>query len=95
MIEDGLVEEVKFLIDKYGKTLSLLKALGYKEVVDFLESKCSYNEMIQDIQKNTRNFARRQLIWFRADERIHWYYIDKMSADDMVKDIIKKLNNND
>lgn len=95
MIEDGLIEEVKFLIGKYGKTLSLLKTLGYKEVVDFLESKCSYNEMIEDIQKNTRNFARRQLIWFRADDRIHWYNIDKMSSDDMIKDIMKKLNDHD
>lgn len=93
MLEDGLIEEVKFLIAKYGKTLSLLRTLGYKEVVEYLESRCSYEEMIEDIQKNTRNFARRQLIWFRADERINWYNIDTMSTDDIVADIIKKLNN--
>ena len=92
MIETGLVEEVKFLIAKYGKTLSLLKTLGYKEVVEFLECECSYNAMIENIQKNTRHFARRQLIWFRKDDRINWYHIDKMPLELIVEDIIKKLN---
>ncbi|MGD9580832.1 MAG: tRNA (adenosine(37)-N6)-dimethylallyltransferase MiaA [Vampirovibrionia bacterium] len=95
MLEDGLIEEVKFLVDKYGKTLSLLKTLGYKEVVEFLESKCSYDEMIDNIQKNTRHFARRQLIWFRADERINWYNIDTTSIEDITEDIIKKIKSYD
>ncbi|MEW5970253.1 MAG: tRNA (adenosine(37)-N6)-dimethylallyltransferase MiaA [Pseudomonadota bacterium] len=95
MIETGLTEEVKFLISKYGKTLSLLKTLGYKEVVDFMESKCSYNQMIENIQKNTRHFARRQLIWFRPDKRICWYFIDKSSPEMIVEDILNRLNSYD
>lgn len=95
MLEHGLVEEVKILIGKYGKTLSLYKTLGYKEVVDFLESRCLYTQMISDIQQNTRHFARRQLIWFRPDERIVWYNIDKDSKQFIIEDIITRLNNND
>lgn len=91
MLECGLIEEVKFLIDKYGQTLSLLKTLGYKEVVEFLENKCSYDEMIDNIQKNTRHFARRQLIWFRADDRINWYNIDKVDLNFITQDILGKL----
>lgn len=91
MIEAGLIEEVKFLIAKYGKTLSLLKTLGYKEVVEFIESECSFNHMIENIQKNTRHFARRQLIWYRQDERIHWYFIDKMTPDQIIESILSKL----
>jgi tRNA dimethylallyltransferase len=95
MLETGLMEEVKFLINKYGKTLSLLKTLGYKEVLDFLEQKCSYNNMIDDIQRNTRHFARRQLIWFRPDNRIHWYTIDTMTQDKILESILSKLENYD
>lgn len=93
MIETGLVDEVKFLIGKYGKTLSLLKTLGYKEVLDFLEHNCSYTEMIENIQKNTRHYARRQLVWFRRDDRIKWYFIDKMSQEDILKDIWANIRN--
>jgi tRNA dimethylallyltransferase len=95
MIEAGLIEEVKFLINKYGKTLSLLKTLGYKEVVEFLEEKYSTTEMIENIQKNTRRFARRQLIWFRADQRINWYTIDTQSHEDIITDILRKLEQYD
>jgi tRNA dimethylallyltransferase len=95
MIESGLIEEVQFLVNKYGKTLSLLKTLGYKEVLDFLDHKCSLEEMIDNIQKNTRHFARRQLIWFRPDQRIIWYHLDRTSPEEVINDIINRLEIND
>lgn len=95
MLESGLIEEVKFLVDKYGKTLPLLKTLGYKEAIDFLEHKCTYVKMIEDIQTNTRHFARRQLIWFRQDKRIIWYCIDEISPEQIISGIIKRIETHD
>jgi len=84
MLEQGLVEEVKNLIGKYGKTISLLKTLGYKEVSSYLDNEISYNDMVELIKKNTRNFAKRQLTWFRAVENTNKFYIDELSKEEMV-----------
>ncbi|MFH1387362.1 MAG: tRNA (adenosine(37)-N6)-dimethylallyltransferase MiaA [bacterium] len=66
MIEKGLIEEVKGLLAKgYAKTLPSFQALGYKEVVEYLDGKWTKEEMIEELKKRTRNFARRQMTWFR------------------------------
>lgn len=91
MLETGLVDEVKFLLQKYGKPLSLMNTLGYKEVIEFLENKCSYTQMVEQIQAHTRQFAKRQLIWFRADKRIHWHTIDSEKTNSIINDIIRRI----
>ena len=92
MIEQGLVEEVKNLINKYGKTVSLLKTLGYKEICEYIDGILSLEDSIELIKKDTRNFAKRQLTWFRANPEINWFYIDKMSGEQICKEIIKLYN---
>ncbi|MDD3149836.1 MAG: tRNA dimethylallyltransferase, partial [Candidatus Gastranaerophilales bacterium] len=89
MIEKGLIDEVKNLIIKYGKTVSLLKTLGYKEICEYLDGEYSLNQAIYNIQKNTRNFAKRQLTWFRANKEINWFFIDKMSKDEIINEVLK------
>ena len=84
MLELGLVEEVKNLIEKYGKTISLLKTLGYKEVSEYLDGSYSFEEMKELIKKNTRNFAKRQLTWFRAVENTHKFYIDELDKEELL-----------
>ena len=93
MLEQGLVEEVKNLIAKYGKTVSLLKTLGYKEVSSYLDEKISYVEMTELIKKNTRNFAKRQLTWFRAVENTNKFYIDELSKEEMLVKVKEKCLN--
>jgi tRNA dimethylallyltransferase len=74
MIKHGLVDEVKRLSEAgYSPTLNALQTVGYKEVFDFLEVKINYNKMIELIKQNTRRYAKRQLTWFRHDERIKWF----------------------
>lgn len=90
MIQDGLVEEVKFLVNKYGKTLSLLKTLGYKEICGYLDGEKALEESIEDIKKNTRNYAKRQLTWFRANKNIKWYFIDRELNEEISKTVMKK-----
>lgn len=87
MIEQGLVEETKSLIEKYGKTLPLLKTLGYKEICDYLDGVCTMDEAVSKIQQNTRRFAKRQLTWFRANKNIKWFFIDTMEIDDIASQI--------
>lgn len=95
MIESGLVDEVKSLVNKYDRTLSILKTIGYKEVIAYFDGQTSFNTMIEEIQANTRRFAKRQLIWFRADERIKWYYIDVDSKEDIIAGILKSIKDYD
>lgn len=74
MIELGLVEEVKDLLDDgLDKGSQSLKAIGYKEVISYLDGEIEYDEMIELIKKNSRHYAKRQLTWFRRDNRIQWF----------------------
>ena len=92
MLETGLVAEVDGLIKKYGKTLSLLKTLGYKEISEYLDGEVPLDTAVERIKKNTRNFAKRQLTWFRANPDINWYNIDKMQKEEIIEEIVKLYN---
>ena len=74
MIEKGLIEEVKGLLAKsYSKDLFSFQALGYKEVIEYLDGKWAKEQMIEELKKRTRNFARRQLTWFRRFKNVKWF----------------------
>lgn len=73
MIEDGLVEEVKSLLDRgYSKELNALKTIGYQEVIEYLEGRESFTKTVEKIKRNSRHFARRQIIWFRRYRDSIW-----------------------
>jgi tRNA dimethylallyltransferase len=74
MIEKGLIDEVKGLLAKgYSKELFSFQALGYKEVIEYLEGKWNKDKMIEELKKRTRNFARRQMTWFRRLKGVKWF----------------------
>ena len=77
MLKSGLVKEVAGLYKKYPNyKLNALTGIGYQEIIKFLDSKISFNQAVQDIQQNTRHYAKRQMTWFRRMERqglkIYW-----------------------
>jgi len=72
MMKMGLVKEVKNLIKIYDKNLPTFDAIGYREIIDYLNKKISLTEAIKEIKKNTWHFAKRQMTWFKRDNRIHW-----------------------
>lgn len=72
MIEEGLIEEVKALKKKYSKFPTAMQGLGYKEVVEYLENRISFEDMIENLKKETRRYAKRQLTWFRKNKEIIW-----------------------
>lgn len=88
MIELGLVEEIKSLLENgYTKELNALNTVGYKEIIEYLEDKISLERAVELIKRNTRRYAKRQLTWFRKDERIKWLDVnakkdlEKISSD--------------
>lgn len=71
MIENGLVEEARKLYPK--RDLNALNTVGYKELFDHFDGKTDLETAINEIKKNTRRFAKRQLTWFRKDDSIEWF----------------------
>jgi tRNA dimethylallyltransferase len=72
MLDDGLVEEVRGLVRRYTSGLKALKTLGYREVVRYLDVPDSHEKMLAEIQTATRQYAKRQLTWFRKEPEIIW-----------------------
>ena len=71
MIEQGLVEEVKKLM--HYRHLNALQTVGYSEIFECLDNKISLNDAIEEIKKNTRQYAKRQMTWFKKDKEIKWF----------------------
>ena len=72
MLEQGLIEEVTNLMKRYSKFPTAMQGLGYKEVVEYLNGKIPYEEMVDKIKKESRHYAKRQLTWFRKNKNIIW-----------------------
>lgn len=73
MMDEGLLDEVKRLMDMgYTKDLNSMQGIGYKEVMDYFDGKASLEETVEIIKQSSRRYAKRQLTWFRRDERIHY-----------------------
>jgi tRNA dimethylallyltransferase len=73
MCESGLVEEVEYLINKYGSSLPLLQTLGYAEIAQYLAGNISLEKAISLTILHTRQFAKRQRTWFRSYPEIVWF----------------------
>lgn len=72
MIEQGLIKEVKNILEKYEKFPTAMQGLGYKEVVDYLNRTYTKEEMIEKLKMETRRYAKRQLTWFRKNKQTIW-----------------------
>lgn len=78
MMEQGLVSEVEELNKKYKMSKTALQGLGYKEVIEYINGNCNYDEMIEKLKMETRRYAKRQITWFKRDERITWVPKEKL-----------------
>lgn len=89
MIEKGLINEVIKLKDMgYNSNMQSMKGIGYKEILYYLEGKITLEEAIELIKKGSRNYAKRQLTWFRKDKRAKWIDKDSYTDED---DIVEKI----
>jgi tRNA dimethylallyltransferase len=88
MIEAGLVEEVERLYRQgYGLDNNSMQALGYKQMFNYLQGIKTLPEVVEDIKRETRRFAKRQMTWFRRDKRIHWFNVEQHRPEDLVERI--------
>lgn len=72
MIENGLVEEVRALLARYGRIPNLVDTIGYKEIINFLDGNIDLKSACDILKQNTRRYAKRQLTWFRKNSYIDW-----------------------
>lgn len=91
MVEDGLLEEVKYLCSLgLQEGIRSTKAIGYVEILDYLEGLITYEEAVDKIRQHSRNYAKRQLTWFRR-ENIKWFDI---SDENYENEILKYIGEN-
>ncbi|MDD3190295.1 MAG: tRNA (adenosine(37)-N6)-dimethylallyltransferase MiaA [Candidatus Pacebacteria bacterium] len=88
MIEAGLIDETKRLTKRYNPDLPAMSGIGYKEINSYLRQEITLEEAIQQIKWRTHQYARRQITWFKRDERIHWVKNYK-EAEELIKNFIK------
>lgn len=74
MLEQGLLAETEALLKKHGRIKNFIKTIGYAEILDYLDGKCSLTESIENIKQNTRRYAKRQLTWFRRNPELNMDY---------------------
>lgn len=72
MIEKGLIDEVKSLLSNHGRISNITDTIGYREMISYLDGELSLEEAKDKLKQNTRNYAKRQLTWFRKNEQIKW-----------------------
>ena len=88
MIQNGLVDEVKELYNKYPESRVLKTAIGYKEIIDYLNNIVSLDEAIDNIKKNSRHYAKRQYTWFNNKLDVKWFDVNYEDFSKTVNDVI-------
>lgn len=92
MFENGLVEEVKDLLNKgFREGVTAPQAIGYKEVVAYLEGQIGLDGAMEAIKLATRRYAKKQRTWFRKDTRIKWIQADDQNEDRMLNEIMEGI----
>ena len=90
MLEQGLVEEVKKILETYPEFPTAMQALGYKEIKEYLEGNVEKEEAIETIKQETRRYAKRQLTWFRKNKQTKW--LDANQNKQNIKIILEGMN---
>lgn len=96
MLEAGLVEEVKRLKERgFTSNMVSMQGLGYKEILDYLNGKCTLEDAVYRIKRDTRHFAKRQITWFKREKNVIWIqkenFENREAMLDYMLDIVKKV----
>ena len=91
MLSAGLVEEVRRLMRNENEYTTAAQAIGYKEIAAALRGECALAEAVETLKQATRNYAKRQLTWFRRDARVHWVPAQNRTAEEIAADIHKDI----
>ena len=92
MMQEGLLEEVKSLLDKgYTPDLVSMQGIGYKEFIPYFNGECTLEEAVTQLKTNTRRFAKRQLTWFRRQIEGLWVDMDQSDGDKVMENVLDYL----
>jgi tRNA dimethylallyltransferase len=93
MFEAGLVEETQRLLEKYGDAAGPLSSLGYKQAVQFLRGELTREQALQAAQQAHRNYAKRQMTWFRREPEVQWLrgFGDDVQIQKTAADLVEVL----
>lgn len=92
MLQNGLLEETKaFFENEHSQTAK--QAIGYKELKPFLDGEISLEEATENLKRETRRYAKRQLSWFRRNEKINWLNIDEESEETLLQKSLEIIEN--
>ncbi len=85
MLKQGLVEEVRRLKEAgCDRDMVSMQGLGYKEILNYLENRCSYEEAVYTLKRDTRHFAKRQLTWFKREREVVWLNRQEFDSEDAI-----------
>ena len=91
MFKQGLLEETRSLLERYGPDVFPMRSLGYRQVAEHLRGECSLDEAIAHTQQGHRNYAKRQLTWFRRDPEMQWLETFGAEAVDLAAEAVCKF----
>lgn len=90
MLESGLLEEVKGLYQYLPGDSQSIHSIGYRELYDYLDGKVTYDEAVDSIKKNSRNYAKRQLTWFRNKLDVNWFDVTTGPQEEEVFEFLEE-----
>ena len=91
MLEAGLLEEAKEFF-KLNPSKTAFNAIGYKELKPFIDGDLSFDVCVENLKRETRRYAKRQITWFKRNKNINWVYPDKLTKEDMLKSVDELIN---
>ena len=90
MISKGLIDEARKIYDKYEKSLYKISSIGYKELFLYFDGKITLEEAVDEIKRERRRYAKRQMTWFRKEKNYITYNLSEISENKIIKDILKE-----
>ena len=91
MLEAGLLEEAKEFF-KMNPSKTAFNAIGYKELKPFIDGDLAFDVCVENLKRETRRYAKRQITWFKRNKNINWVYADKLSKEELLETVDNLIN---
>ncbi|SCX85389.1 tRNA dimethylallyltransferase [Ruminococcus sp. YE282] len=91
MLDNGLLDEAKKVLSNDLSQTSV-KAIGYKELIPYFNCEKALEDCVENLKRETRRYAKRQITWFKRDKEINWLYVDELSPDDLLSNAIEIIS---
>lgn len=92
MLEQGLEAEVRQLVSEgYSRDLVSMQGLGYKEIIDYIQGRCSFDEAVYTLKRDTRHFAKRQITWFKREKQVTWVNKNEYDSESSILEYMMNM----